>query len=85
MALTTLLLLAVKAEAQVGFHAGYSPQTLSVKVSNVIGDSLSTIRYQGFFGGVHYNFDITDNLDTTTPKTGSSLPNYQYSWAMLLS
>ena len=63
MTLTTLLLLAVKAEAQVGFHAGYSPQTLSVKVSNVIGDSLSTIRYQGFFGGVHYNFDITDNLD----------------------
>ena len=63
MALTTLLLLAVKAEAQVGFHAGYSPQTLSVKTSNVIGDSLSTIRYQGFFGGVHYNFDITDNLD----------------------
>ena len=63
MALTTLLLLAVKAEAQVGFHAGYSPQNLSIKVSNVIGDSLSTIRYQGFFGGVHYNFDITDNLD----------------------
>ena len=63
MTLTTLLLLAVKAEAQVGFHAGYSPQNLSVKVSNVIGDSLSTIRYQGFFGGVHYNFDITDNLD----------------------
>ena len=63
LALTTLLLLAVKAEAQVGFHAGYSPQNLSIKVSNVIGDSLSTIRYQGFFGGVHYNFDITDNLD----------------------
>lgn len=63
MALTALLLLAVKAEAQVGFHAGYSPQTLSVKVSTVMDDSESIIRYQGFFGGVHYNFDIVDNLD----------------------
>lgn len=63
LALTTLLLLAVKAEAQVGFHAGYSPQTLSVKASSITDNTTSTIRYQGFFGGVHYDFDIVDNLD----------------------
>lgn len=63
LALTTLLLLAVKAEAQVGFHAGYAPQTFSIKVSEVTDDYESTIRYHGFFGGVHYNFDIVDNLD----------------------
>lgn len=63
LALATLLLLAVKAEAQVGFHAGYAPQTFSVSGSTVSGSADATIRYQGFFGGVHYNFDIVDDLD----------------------
>ena len=63
LALATLLLLAVKAEAQVGFHAGYAPQTLSVSGSTTLSNVESTIRYQGFFGGVHYNFSILDNLD----------------------
>ena len=61
--LATLLLLAVKAEAQVGFHAGYAPQTLSVSGSTVLDNAESNTRYQGFFGGVHYNFSILDNLD----------------------
>lgn len=58
LALATLLLQAVKVNAQVGFHAVYAPQTLSVS-----GDTETTIRYQGFFAGVHYNFTILDNLD----------------------
>lgn len=58
IALATLLLQAVKVNAQVGFHAVYAPQTLSVS-----GDTETTIRYQGFFAGVHYNFAILDNLD----------------------
>ena len=62
-ALTTLMLLAVKAEAQVGFHAGYAPQTLSVSGATVLGDAELNTHYQGFFGGVHYNFSILDNLD----------------------
>lgn len=63
LALATLLLLAVKAEAQIGFHAGYAPQTLSISGSTDIGDASTTIRYQGFFAGVHYNFTIRDNFD----------------------
>lgn len=61
--LATLLLLAVKAEAQVGFHAGYAPQTMSVSGSTVLDNAEPNTRYQGFFGGVHYNFSILDNLD----------------------
>lgn len=52
-ALATLLLLAVNAKAQLGFHAGYAPQTLAVTLDN--NTATPRVPMHGFFGGVHYN------------------------------
>lgn len=63
LALATLMLPAVKLNAQVGFHAGYAPQNLIVKGPAVADkESVSTL-YQGFYGGIHYSFDIVGDLD----------------------
>ena len=62
LALVTLLLQAVKVEAQVGFHAGYAPQTLSVSGQTVMGDAMPSTHFQGFFGGIHFDYPILDNL-----------------------
>ena len=62
LVLAALLLPAVKLNAQVGFHAGYAPQKLIVKGPAVADrESVSTL-YHGFFGGIHYNFDIVGDL-----------------------
>ena len=63
IALATLLFQATKSNAQVGFYLGYAPQTLAIKGPILVeGQTVKTL-YQGFFGGVHYDFDIVDNLD----------------------
>ena len=62
-ALATLLLLAVNAKAQLGFHAGYAPQTLSVTLNT--GTPSPHILMQGFFGGVHYNRAIFGGMGFT--------------------
>ena len=62
VALATLLLQAVNVKAQLGFHAGYAPQNLIVKGPAVAErESVSTL-YHGFFGGIHYNFDIVGDF-----------------------
>lgn len=62
LALATLLLPALKLNAQVGFHAGYAPQTLAVKGPAVADRESASTFYHGFFGGIHYNFDIVGDL-----------------------
>ena len=61
LALATLLLPAAKLNAQVGFLAGYAPQKLVVK-GPAVADRESSPLYHGFFGGIHYNFDIVGDL-----------------------
>ena len=61
LALATLLLPAAKLNAQVGFHAGYAPQKLVVK-GPAVADRESSPLYHGFFGGIHYNFDIVGDF-----------------------
>ena len=64
-ALATLLLSATSLKAQLGFHAGYAPQTLSVAATaNDLPANPST-RMQGFFGGVHYNRTVVGDLGLT--------------------
>ena len=62
LALATLLLPAAKLNAQVGFHAGYAPQKLVVKGPAVADRESASTLYHGFFGGIHYNFDIVGDL-----------------------
>ena len=63
LAFATLLLPAVKLNAQVGFHAGYAPQKLVVKGPAVADRESASTLYHGFFGGIHYSFDIVGDLD----------------------
>lgn len=66
VALATLLLSATSVKAQLGFHAGYAPQTLSVTVNPATSIvPASDTRMQGFFGGVHYNRAIIGDLGAT--------------------
>ena len=62
LALAALLLPVMKAYAQVGFHAGYTPQALVVK-GPALAERDAITRYHGFFGGIHYSFDIVADLD----------------------
>lgn len=63
LALATLLLPAAKLNAQVGFLAGYAPQKLVVKGPAVADRESASTLYHGFFGGIHYSFDIVGDLD----------------------
>lgn len=60
-ALATLLLLATRLHAQLGFHAGYAPQTMTVK-SSVVS---SSTNFHGFYAGIHYTFKIAGNFGIT--------------------
>ena len=64
-ALTMLLLSATRLQAQLGFHAGYAPQTFAV--SGVTADGTTTLPRlsHGFFGGVHYGCPIVGKLGFT--------------------
>lgn len=58
-----LLMQAGTVKAQLGFHAGYAPQTLSVTLNTDIPTPHNLM--QGFFGGVHYNRAILGDLGFT--------------------
>jgi len=62
LALAALLLPAAKLNAQIGFHAGYAPQKLVVQGPAVADRESASTFYHGFFGGIHYNFDIVGDL-----------------------
>ena len=64
LALATLLLQAIKVEAQIGFYVGYTPQALTQTYTKV-ADDVYTIRFHGFYGGIHYDFDIFGDFDLT--------------------
>lgn len=61
----TLLLSATRAQAQLGFHAGYAPQTFAVSGMTVDGTTTLPRLSHGFFGGVHYNRAIVKGLGFT--------------------
>lgn len=56
------MLQAVKVEAQLGFYAGYAPQTLSVTGETLTDEGMPATHLHGFFGGLHFGFGIADNL-----------------------
>ena len=62
--LATLLLSATRAQAQLGFHAGYAPQTFSISANSITAD-MSAGRMHGFFGGVHYSRSVLGGLGFT--------------------
>jgi len=66
LSLATLLLSAVKVNAQVGFHVGYAPQFLSVTNKNADGAVVDPGVFHGFFGGIRLDYDLVDNLDIVT-------------------
>ena len=63
VAMVILLMQAGTVKAQMGFHAGYAPQTLSVNLNTDIPAPRNLM--QGFFGGVHYNRVILGDLGFT--------------------
>ena len=61
--LVMLLMQVGTVKAQLGFHAGYAPQNLSVTLNTDI--PTPRVLMQGFFGGVHYNRAILGDLGFT--------------------
>ena len=61
-ALTTLLLSVTKLQAQLGFHAGYAPQTFAVSGQTADGTTALPKLSHGFFGGVHYGRSLIGDL-----------------------
>ena len=77
------MLLAGKANAQLGINVGYAPVTLSSTFTSGNTSTTSTTEMNGFFVGATYNYGIQDNLgvafgldlryNTKTTTTSSNL------------
>lgn len=64
-ALTMLLLSATKLQAQLGFHAGYAPQTFAISGQTTDGTITLPGLSHGFYGGIHYHRAIADKFGFT--------------------
>ncbi|MCR4658733.1 MAG: PorT family protein [Bacteroidales bacterium] len=62
VACAATILLAGKANAQLGINAGYVPVTLSTAVTSGNTTSTSTSEMDGFFAGVTYNYGLSRDL-----------------------
>ena len=86
--LTMALLLSVtQLQAQLGFHAGYSPQAQRVK--NIDSGLATTTRFHGFYAGIHYTYGFAENFgataaaqirlnSATVKSTGSYIQDWQF-------
>ena len=64
-ALTMLLLSATKLQAQLGFHAGYAPQTFAISGQTIDGTTTLPKLSHGFYGGIHYHCAIISKFGFT--------------------
>lgn len=61
-ALIAIMFMVGKTQAQIGFQAGYAPQTLTVTTS---GTDFVATHFQGYFAGINYTYNIFGNMAFT--------------------
>lgn len=62
VACAAFMLIAGKANAQLGINVGYAPVTLTSAYTSGNTTTTSSSEMDGFFASVTYNYGITDNL-----------------------
>ncbi|MCR5822315.1 MAG: PorT family protein [Bacteroidales bacterium] len=65
VAVAAALLVAGKANAQIGIHAGYAPQTYLSKYTTGNNTYTDTTKMGGFFVGADYNVNLSGDLNVS--------------------
>ena len=70
VAVAAALLVAGKANAQLGVNVGYAPQTWTSTYTNGNNTNTTTSSMTGFFAGVNYNVNISGDLNVSVGLQG---------------